>query len=115
MRVLRLPLLALAIVSFVAGAEVAFAAPGMHGPVAPPLTPIPIQSGNICTMQYQPVCAWRRGRTSTYSNACHAERNRATVIHRGQCRGGYREYSRRPRDEWRRDCVRVGPVYVCER
>jgi hypothetical protein len=117
MRTLPRRVLILTVVTITGGIN-ALAAPAQQAPLVEPMAPIPIQStrrDTICTMEYRPVCAWRRGRARTYSNACQAERDRATIIHRGKCRGGYREYPRRPWDWWRRDCIRVGPVYVCER
>ena len=105
------------IFGFGAGNLESVAAPVVPEPAVLPMTPIPVQSRRpaMCTMEYRPVCAWRRGRARTYSNACLAEVDRASIIHRGQCRGNYREHRHRPWDWQRRGCVRIGPVWVCKR
>ena len=92
MRLGRLSALSVVLVVLGNGVANASVAARAHG-AAVPLTPIPIQADRrrtVCTMEYRPVCAWRRGRSKTYSNACHAERSGARVIHRGECRGRYR-------------------------
>jgi hypothetical protein len=110
---------ALAAIAFCA----AFAAPASAMPLSPtdlarvapgPITEI--QSRNIvCTMEYRPVCAERRGRRQTYSNACHARRDGARVIHSGECRAGSPRYrwNELPRDWSRRGCVFWGGYWVC--
>src|SRR5262245_59870369 len=40
----------------------------------------------VCTMQHDPVCArTRQGRNATYSNACRAACDGATVVSKGAC------------------------------
>lgn len=41
----------------------------------------------VCTEQYLPVCARRGAELKTYSNACFARANGATVISPGPCYG----------------------------
>jgi hypothetical protein len=71
----------------------------------------------VCTMEYRPVCAERRGREQTYSNVCHARRDGARIIHSGECRARNPRYrwNERPRDWSRRGCVFWGGYWVCRR
>ena len=39
----------------------------------------------VCTMDYRPVCAEKRGVARTYGNACAARAVRARVLHAGEC------------------------------
>lgn len=41
----------------------------------------------VCTEQYLPVCGQRGDVVKTYSNACFARADGATVIARGPCNG----------------------------
>ena len=51
-------------------------------PNAPPAaTPEPI----LCTEDYAPVCGVKDGASKTYSNACHASADGATVSATGEC------------------------------
>lgn len=47
-----------------------------HGPVRPP---------EICTREYAPVCATRRGETRTFGNACEAGAAEYRIIRPGTC------------------------------
>ncbi|TPO07033.1 Kazal-type serine protease inhibitor domain-containing protein [Mesorhizobium sp. B1-1-5] len=49
-----------------------------------PLRPHP----QLCTMQYQPVCARRDGDRQTFANACLAEREGYRIVRDGPCRDG---------------------------
>ena len=40
----------------------------------------------LCTMQYQPVCARRAGDRQTFANACLAEREGYRIVRDGPCR-----------------------------
>ncbi|TPJ81358.1 Kazal-type serine protease inhibitor domain-containing protein [Mesorhizobium sp. B2-6-2] len=40
----------------------------------------------LCTMQYQPVCARRDGDRQTFANACLAEREGYRIVRDGPCR-----------------------------
>ncbi|MBZ9733033.1 MULTISPECIES: Kazal-type serine protease inhibitor domain-containing protein [unclassified Mesorhizobium] len=42
----------------------------------------------LCTMQYQPVCARRGGDRQTFANACLAEREGYRIMREGACRDG---------------------------
>jgi hypothetical protein len=45
----------------------------------------------MCPMIYQPVCAITRlGRHQTFSNRCEAHRDRARIVHEGECRRPHR-------------------------
>ncbi|MDQ0320617.1 hypothetical protein QO002_002755 [Pararhizobium capsulatum DSM 1112] len=44
----------------------------------------------ICTREYNPVCARRGNRTQTFSNSCMAESDGFRVIGRGECRSNER-------------------------
>lgn len=45
----------------------------------------------MCPMIYQPVCAITRlGHHKTFSNECEAHRDRARIVHDGECRRGHR-------------------------
>ena len=48
---------------------------------APGPTPEPI----FCTEDYAPVCGAKDGAAKTYSNACHARADGATVSSQGEC------------------------------
>jgi len=54
------------------------------GPGPRPPRPRP----QLCTMQYQPVCARRDGDRQTFTNACLAEREGYRILRDGPCRGG---------------------------
>ena len=50
-------------------------------------------SGAVCPMNYDPVCAERRGQERTFPNACQARAEDWRVVSSGQCRAtGYGEY-----------------------
>ena len=42
----------------------------------------------LCTMQYEPVCARRGGDRQTFANACQAERAGYRIVRDGPCRDG---------------------------
>lgn len=53
--------------------------------------PFPPGSGSgprpgICTREYDPVCAERRGERQTFGNACLAEHAGYRIVRRGECR-----------------------------
>ena len=48
--------------------------------------PPPRDRDQACLAVYDPVCGDRRGERSTSGNACEAERDRARIIHPGECR-----------------------------
>lgn len=52
------------------------------GPGPRPPRPRP----QLCTMQYQPVCARRAGDRQTFANACLAEREGYRIVRDGPCR-----------------------------
>ncbi|WP_189400952.1 MULTISPECIES: Kazal-type serine protease inhibitor domain-containing protein [unclassified Mesorhizobium] len=54
------------------------------GPRPRPPRPHP----QLCTMQYQPVCARRGGDRQTFANACLAEREGYRIMRDGPCRDG---------------------------
>ena len=54
------------------------------GPSPRPPRPRP----QICTMQYQPVCARRDGDRQTFANACLTEREGYRIVRDGPCRDG---------------------------
>jgi hypothetical protein len=54
------------------------------GPRPRPPRPHP----QLCTMQYQPVCARRDGDRQTFANACLAEREGYRILRDGPCRDG---------------------------
>jgi hypothetical protein len=55
-------------------------------PAPEPNLETPVARQCVCTMQYDPVCARRQdGIEATYSNACQAQCERATVTRRGRC------------------------------
>ncbi|TGP19145.1 MULTISPECIES: Kazal-type serine protease inhibitor domain-containing protein [unclassified Mesorhizobium] len=54
------------------------------GPRPRPPRPHP----QLCTMQYEPVCARRGGDRQTFANACQAERAGYRIVRGGPCRGG---------------------------
>ncbi|WP_152599769.1 Kazal-type serine protease inhibitor [Hoeflea sp. BAL378] len=61
-------------------------------------------SGPVCPMVYDPVCAERRGEERTFPNACEARAENWRVISSGQCRGGsYGDYRPDRRDYRGRD------------
>lgn len=39
----------------------------------------------VCTQQYQPVCAARDDRRRTFANACEARAADHTILRRGEC------------------------------
>lgn len=49
--------------------------------------PEPEERPQVCTREYNPVCARRGNRTQTFSNGCMAEADGFRVIGRGECRG----------------------------
>lgn len=53
-----------------------------EGPGPRPPRPRP----QLCTMQYQPVCARRAGDRQTFANACMAEREGYRIVRDGPCR-----------------------------
>jgi sugar lactone lactonase YvrE len=61
------------------GAEVV--GQGQCGEAAPKPTPTPI----FCTENYDPVCGSKDGAAKTYSNACFAKADGATVTAAGEC------------------------------
>ncbi len=54
------------------------------GPYPPPI-PAPI-GGDMCTMDYAPVCGESRGQTRTFSNVCAARKAGYRVKSPGECR-----------------------------
>ncbi|TIV95153.1 MAG: peptidase [Mesorhizobium sp.] len=54
------------------------------GPRPRPPRPHP----QLCTMQYEPVCARRGGDRQTFANACQAERAGYRIVRDGPCRNG---------------------------
>ena len=42
----------------------------------------------VCTQEYAPVCAERRGERQTFSNACMARASNHRIVHDGACRRG---------------------------
>lgn len=40
----------------------------------------------FCTMEYDPVCAERRGNRRTFGNPCEADRAGYRIVHPGECR-----------------------------
>ncbi|TPI66177.1 peptidase [Mesorhizobium sp. B3-1-3] len=54
------------------------------GPRPRPPRPHP----QLCTMQYEPVCARRGGDRQTFANACLAEREGYRIVRDGPCRDG---------------------------
>ncbi|WP_309083470.1 Kazal-type serine protease inhibitor domain-containing protein [Chelativorans sp.] len=48
--------------------------------------PLPPDRPQICTQQYQPVCAARGDRRRTFPNACIADAEGYRPIHPGECR-----------------------------
>ena len=42
----------------------------------------------MCTQQYDPVCAERRGDRQTFGNACMARAEGYRIVSRGECRPG---------------------------
>ncbi|AZO61594.1 MULTISPECIES: Kazal-type serine protease inhibitor domain-containing protein [unclassified Mesorhizobium] len=55
-----------------------------EGPRPRPPRPHP----QLCTMQYEPVCARRGGDRQTFANACLAERAGYRIVRDGPCRDG---------------------------
>ena len=55
-----------------------------EGPGPRPPRPHP----QLCTMQYEPVCARRGGDRQTFANACLAERAGYRIVRDGPCRDG---------------------------
>ncbi|RWB58877.1 Kazal-type serine protease inhibitor domain-containing protein [Mesorhizobium sp.] len=55
-----------------------------EGPRPRPPRPHP----QLCTMQYEPVCARRGGDRQTFANACQAERAGYRIVREGPCRDG---------------------------
>lgn len=54
--------------------------------IGPPAAAMP-RERIMCPMIYQPVCAITRlGRHQTFSNSCEAHRDRARIVHEGECR-----------------------------
>jgi hypothetical protein len=44
-----------------------------------------IADPEICTQDYRPVCASKRGVERTYGNACGADADGARILYRGEC------------------------------
>ncbi|MBU4527923.1 MAG: hypothetical protein KUA43_12965 [Hoeflea sp.] len=59
--------------------------------------------GPVCPMNYDPVCAERRGQERTFPNACQARAEDWRVVSSGQCRAGESRDIRRDRDDSNRD------------
>ncbi|WP_173934664.1 Kazal-type serine protease inhibitor domain-containing protein [Chelativorans sp. Marseille-P2723] len=51
-----------------------------------PFPPLHRPGPQLCTQQYDPVCAARGDRRRTFSNACMAEAEGFRPVHRGECR-----------------------------
>ncbi|MDP3527316.1 MAG: Kazal-type serine protease inhibitor [Hoeflea sp.] len=51
-------------------------------------------SGPVCPMIYDPVCAVSRGQERTFPNACEARAQGWRVVASGQCRSGNYRYDR---------------------
>lgn len=49
---------------------------------------LPRPHPQLCTTQYQPVCARRDGERQTFANACLAEREGYRIMRDGPCRDG---------------------------
>jgi hypothetical protein len=60
-----------------------------------------VEEPQICTQEYDPVCAERRGNRRTFGNACTADAEGYRVIGRGECRRGFDE------EEMTRACPRI--------
>ncbi|MCO6391459.1 peptidase [Aliihoeflea aestuarii] len=59
------------------------------GPGPRPLPPRPGPGGPVmCTQQFDPVCAERRGDRQTFGNACMAEAEGYRIVSSGECRRG---------------------------
>jgi hypothetical protein len=52
---------------------------------APEPTPSATPEPMFCTEDYAPVCGVKEGASKTYSNACHARADGATVSAQGEC------------------------------
>lgn len=74
--------------------------PGMRPPPGPP----PGQ-GSICTREYAPVCAERRGDRQTFGNSCVARSEGFRVVHPGECRAEQRPWERACTREYRPVCA----------
>lgn len=61
--------------------------------------PQPEGSRQVCTLQYDPVCASRGSMRRTFGNACEAERARYRVEYRGECRAAGRPPARSERPQ----------------
>jgi hypothetical protein len=48
--------------------------------------PLPGPGPQICTREYEPVCARRGGERRTFANGCLADRAGYDVVRRGECR-----------------------------
>jgi hypothetical protein len=60
--------------------------PATPTPVATPSsTPEPTKEPIFCTEDYAPVCGVKDGASQTYSNACHARADGASVSATGEC------------------------------
>jgi hypothetical protein len=62
--------------------------------------PLPPERPQMCTQQYDPVCAQRGDRRQTFGNACMAAAEGFRIVHPGECRAG------RPPIEEPRFCTR---------
>ena len=51
----------------------------------PSPTPEPTKEPVFCTEDYAPVCGVKDGASQTYSNACHARADGASVSATGEC------------------------------
>lgn len=64
----------------------------------------------VCTMEYNPVCARARGRERTFSNACMARAEGFRPVYQGKCR----THSERPQRACTREfapvCARRGNI-----
>ena len=62
----------------------------------------------ICTREYDPVCARRGGERRTFGNACEADRAGYRIIREGECRSEPVDEPRFCTREYRPVCARRG-------